>query len=89
MMVGMIQNYIPYFFFFFLFWVFSPKKHLITFLSLLVALAIGMAKLGMPVTKKTRPDIRDWNTGIIYRPPSKHQRVWNGALHPLVDVDRF
>ena len=33
--------------------------------------------------KKPSPAVRDWNTGVIYRPPSKHQRVWNGAPPPF------
>ena len=33
--------------------------------------------------KRPSPAVRDWNTGVIYRPPSKHQRVWNGAPPPF------
>ena len=33
--------------------------------------------------KKPIPPVRDWNTGVIYRPPIKHQRVWNGAPPPF------
>ncbi|MBI12474.1 MAG: hypothetical protein QF560_20075 [SAR324 cluster bacterium] len=33
--------------------------------------------------KKPDSPIRDWNTGVIYQPPSKHQRVWNGAPPPF------
>ena len=33
--------------------------------------------------KRPSSTVRDWNTGVIYRPPSKHQRVWNGAPPPF------
>ena len=33
--------------------------------------------------KRPSPAVRDWNTGVIYRPASKHQRVWNGAPPPF------
>ena len=33
--------------------------------------------------KRPSPPVRDWSTGVIYRPPSKHQRVWNGAPPPF------
>ena len=33
--------------------------------------------------KRPSSPVIDWNTGVIYRPPSKHQRVWNGAPPPF------
>ena len=33
--------------------------------------------------KRPTTVVRDWNSGVIYRPPSKHQRVWNGAPPPF------
>ena len=33
--------------------------------------------------KRSSPLVRDWNTGVIYCPPSKHQRVWKGAPPPF------
>ena len=33
--------------------------------------------------KKPISPVRDWKTGVIYRPPIKHQRVWNEAPPPF------